>query len=416
MRIRCHRFFPTLMLGLALSGCQNMQGVFPSRDTLPTGHSTNFATPTPTVDGAGGVDTAELPRKKKADVCLIAARIMEANGQHAKAIEHYDQVRQLEPNLDNFCTKHLAVLHDRVGNFDKALDEYQRALKQNPKDAEVYNDLGYGYYSRGHWEPAVKQFRSAVQLDPKNQRAWSNLGMSLAQLGRYDEGLSAFEKVVNRPQALCNIAYIQAAQGKRDMAKDSYAYALKLEPGLQKARAALQALDNPTSRVVKRGDRKDSKERALEMEAKYQELETPKKLATPPSNEFIEAIVDGDGPIQRVQPTSSATMPVAIPEVRLPDPTPARITPVSATKRYEPPAQIAIPEVQLPEMMPPASNEASAQYRELVRRSYGPRATPAMPPPRPEARAEERGTLIEAEGSLPIAPPLMNVSSGVAIP
>src|SRR5262249_9240896 len=134
---------------------------------------------------------------------------------------------------------------DRKGDFDKALDEYQKLLKANPRDSEAYNDLGYGYYNRAKYEAAEQNLRKAVEFNPKNKHAWANLGLTLAQVSRYDEALTAFEKVVSKPQALCNIGLIQIGQGKIMEARDSYAFALKLEPGLQRAQLALQSLNGP---------------------------------------------------------------------------------------------------------------------------------------------------------------------------
>ena len=159
------------------------------------------------------------------------------------------------------ATRHLAVILDRTENFDRALEEYRRAITQNPKDAELFNNLGYGYYCRGEWESAEKQLRKAVSLDPKLAAAWTNLGMCLAQQMRYEESLAAFEKVVLKAQAHCNLGFIQLTQARAAEARNNYELAksttaearrnyemaLETEPGLQIARAALQKLGHPNS-------------------------------------------------------------------------------------------------------------------------------------------------------------------------
>jgi Flp pilus assembly protein TadD len=234
---------------LALTGCQSFPfsgvGGFskePGPDFIPNVSSMPL-------DGNGEGAAAELPARKKLAVCQAAARTMEKEGKLVEAIYYYEQIRTLDPRNEITYTRHLATLYDRKGDFDKALDEYQKLLKANPKDSAAYNDLGYGYYNRGKFEPAEQNLRKAVELDPKNKRAWSNLGMTLAQLGRYEEGVAAFEKVVTKPQAYCNVGYIQLGQGKWMEARDSYARALQLEPGLQKAQFALQKINDEASRA-----------------------------------------------------------------------------------------------------------------------------------------------------------------------
>lgn len=230
---------------VGLAGCQNiawLPGTPIGRNAAPESNFIPAVTPTP-LDGAGAGQGLELPRQKKLEAILAAAEVMEKSGKFAEAIIYYEQIRELDPRRDLFASRKLAVLYDRKGDFDKALDEYRKLIEANPKDAAVHNDLGYGYYNRGKFEAAEKSLRKAVELDPTNKRAWANLGMTLAQIGNYPESLTAFEHAVPKAQAFCNIGFIQAAQGKFMEARDSYAMALRLEPGLQKAEAALQRLD-----------------------------------------------------------------------------------------------------------------------------------------------------------------------------
>jgi tetratricopeptide (TPR) repeat protein len=186
-----------------------------------------------------------LPAAESAKLCLATASIMEQNEKHQEAIELYEKARQLDPRTAAQAARCLAFIHDRTGNFDKALDEYRRAIQENPKDAELFNNLGYGYCCRGEWDAAEKQLRKSVSLDPKLANAWTNLGVCLAVQTRYDESLAAFEKVMSKAQARCSLGFVQATQSKISEARRNYELALQLEPGLQMARIALQKLGQP---------------------------------------------------------------------------------------------------------------------------------------------------------------------------
>jgi Tfp pilus assembly protein PilF len=199
---------------------------------------TSIATaPTPT-----SAKNDNLPAAESAKLNLATAETMAQAEKFQEAIELYERARSLDERAGLIATRRLAVIYDRIGNFDKALDEYRRAIQESPKDAELFNNLGYGYYNRGQWEAAEKQLRKAVALDPKLASAWINLGMCLAQQMRYDDSLAAFEKSITKAQARCNLAFIQATQGKTTEARRNYEAALQLEPGLQMARVALQKL------------------------------------------------------------------------------------------------------------------------------------------------------------------------------
>lgn len=319
----------------ALVGCQSFSGF--SNSASSGTPATNFISnqSSAPIDGNGAGDMAELPKRKKIDACLAAAKMMENSAKFGEAIIYYEQIREIDPKRNLFCARHLAVLYDRKGDFDKALDEYAKLLQANPKDAIAYNDLGYGYYTRGKFESAETNLRKSVEFDPKNKRAWSNLGMSLAQLERYEESLAAFEKSVNRPQALCNVAFIQAAQGKWVEARDSYAMALKLEPGLQKARVALQSMNE--GRGSKDRERMEAKRRSREFERPPEvEAEIARSLPFGMPTGMIGAdtgmvyITPDDQPINLPLPGSAPTPP------------PARMNPAAAS------AAAALPSIPPP--------------------------------------------------------------------
>lgn len=267
---------------VGLTGChsfQNLTGYSPANSSS-SGTAQNTANNSfpASFDANGGGGKADKPLKQMhgtqaeiVDTYLTAAQQMENSGKWEEAIAYYEQVRQLEPRKTLFCARHLAILYDRKENFDKALEEYAVLIKANPKDAAAYNDKGYGYYRRGQFDLAEQHLRKAVEIDPKNALAWSNLGMALAQLGRYDESLSVFQKsaqkngnTLTRAQALCNVAFIQASQGKWIEARDNYALALKEEPTMEKARAMMQRINE--EKLSSNGRGRDERRRSRELE------------------------------------------------------------------------------------------------------------------------------------------------------
>jgi tetratricopeptide (TPR) repeat protein len=231
-------FLGSLILASCLSGCYSTSG--PTALVSPL--TTSITGPKP-----GERGEQDLPNLESARLCFATAESLESGGKLKEAINLYEKARQLDPHLKSEATRRLAVLFDRSGEFDKALDEYHRGLEENPKDAALLNDLGYGYYCRGQWTPAETNLRKALAANPKLVGAWNNLGMTLAQQGKYDESLAAFAKVVTKAQAHCNLAFILATQAKIDDARQNYMIAIQYEPGLQIARVALEKLNRKSS-------------------------------------------------------------------------------------------------------------------------------------------------------------------------
>jgi tetratricopeptide (TPR) repeat protein len=194
----------------------------------------------------------ELAPSAAARVSFTVAEEMEKTGHDAEAVVFYERARQSDaqraawPWTDHVqVSRQLARLYDRLGDTPHALAEYERALKENPRDVNLLNRFGYFYYSRGKWAEAEEQLRHALALDPRHKRAWVNLGLTLGEQGRYAESLEAFQKAVSEAEAHSNLAFIFTTQGKREEAKQEYRRAVELDPNLVIAQRALDKLEHP---------------------------------------------------------------------------------------------------------------------------------------------------------------------------
>jgi Flp pilus assembly protein TadD len=224
---------------LGLAGSVVWAGGCSSTHTGLTNPLTGGATLTATATGKG-----ELPRDQALQASLTAAQTLDKGGNEAGAVEHYEKAAQLDPaNL--VVARRLAVLYDRVGNFDKADAQYGKLAKALPRDADLFNDWGYSYFLRTNWTEAEKQLRHALELDPKHGRARANLGLVLGHEGKYAEALAAFQAVVGAADAHCNLAFVYWSQGKLDEARAECRQAVLLEPANSKAPAILAQLDRP---------------------------------------------------------------------------------------------------------------------------------------------------------------------------
>jgi Tfp pilus assembly protein PilF len=190
---------------------------------------------------------SELPPAKAAEACLATAELMERHGHDVQAIYQYEMARHYNPKLDAKVRRKLAYLYDRIGDWPRAMAEYERCLAETPRDADLLNDIGYCQYQQGNWAEAERWFRAALEQQPGHARAAINLGMALGQQGRYAEAEAAFERVNTAAEAQVNLAFIYQTQGKREEAKAAYRKALALQPELELARRALAKLETPPS-------------------------------------------------------------------------------------------------------------------------------------------------------------------------
>jgi len=63
--------------------------------------------------------------------------------------------------------------------YQKAIDDYLRALAIDPKNADVHTDLGVMYRAVREYDKAIREFREAARLDPTHKNSRFNLGIVL---------------------------------------------------------------------------------------------------------------------------------------------------------------------------------------------------------------------------------------------
>jgi tetratricopeptide (TPR) repeat protein len=62
--------------------------------------------------------------------------------------------------------------------LDEAIAEYKEAIRINPNDARVHNNLGGICAKQGKWEEAIAEFEKAIRINPNHANAHKNLEMA----------------------------------------------------------------------------------------------------------------------------------------------------------------------------------------------------------------------------------------------
>lgn len=113
-------------------------------------------------------------QRMQAEACRATGEQLAAAERDEQAIAQMLRARQLNPGIRG--TAHpLAVLYDRQRMLDAAEREYQQALRELPRSADVRNDYGYFLYSRGDYLRGEAELRAALKLRPDHPQARLNL-------------------------------------------------------------------------------------------------------------------------------------------------------------------------------------------------------------------------------------------------
>lgn len=102
-------------------------------------------------------------------------------------------------NSDAEARFNAGLTHLRDGRPQLALEEFQRAIKQDPKNPYFHKGLGLAYATLKRFDDAVGAFRKALELNPYYTDVRNDLGMALVLAGKRQEGKAEFLAAFNDP-------------------------------------------------------------------------------------------------------------------------------------------------------------------------------------------------------------------------
>ena len=83
-------------------------------------------------------------------------------------------------------------------DLSRATEEFHLAHSLQPRSAHLLGRIGLAYYVSGHWQQAIPWLRRAIRLDPDNPSLLNNLGYLYAEHGiNLDESIRLLRRAVN---------------------------------------------------------------------------------------------------------------------------------------------------------------------------------------------------------------------------
>ena len=88
----------------------------------------------------------------------------------------------------------LGKLHTKLDKFDLALQEYQRALRLEPQNADALMGTADTYERMGRVADAEEAFKKAAELRPDDWDGYNSLGVFYNRQGKYAEALAQLQR------------------------------------------------------------------------------------------------------------------------------------------------------------------------------------------------------------------------------
>lgn len=125
--------------------------------------------------------------------------------------------------------------------YREAVDEYKRAIDEQPAAARLYNKLGISFHHQLMFDNARRYYERATDLDSKFSQAINNLGTIYYAEGRYKKAQKTYEKALKvSPRSASiysNLGTAFFARGKYKKASEAYVTALEIDPGVFESRS-----------------------------------------------------------------------------------------------------------------------------------------------------------------------------------
>ena len=76
------------------------------------------------------------------------------------------------------------LAYSDLGQYERAIQDYNKAIQLNPNYAEAYNNRGWAYYCLKQYGKALKDFEKALELNPNFTLAKNNREVCLKAMGK----------------------------------------------------------------------------------------------------------------------------------------------------------------------------------------------------------------------------------------
>jgi murein L,D-transpeptidase YafK/Tfp pilus assembly protein PilF len=82
------------------------------------------------------------------------------------------------------------------GNYDKALEYYQKAIKLNPEYEDAHFAIGVVYYKQDRLTSAINAFERVLQINPASRETHNNLAVIYELQGDYERAMKELQETI----------------------------------------------------------------------------------------------------------------------------------------------------------------------------------------------------------------------------
>jgi tetratricopeptide (TPR) repeat protein len=116
-------------------------------------------------------------------------------GDSDRAMEDYDKAIKIDRN-DAYAYNNRGLLWEKKGDSYRAITDYDKAIELDPRYAHAYNNRGLSWYAKGDYNSAIADYTKAIELDLMYTYAYVNRGKAWYAKRDYDHAFADYSKAI----------------------------------------------------------------------------------------------------------------------------------------------------------------------------------------------------------------------------
>lgn len=134
------------------------------------------------------------------------------------------------------------------GEVDRAIAEYQTAIRLKPDHADSHLNLGVALAVKGQHAQAVGHYDATLRIQPRNAMAHANLALSLSALGQHTDAINAAHRAAALAPGVAAshhaVGVTLGNAGHVSAAADAFRRAVRIDPANEQSRANLERAED----------------------------------------------------------------------------------------------------------------------------------------------------------------------------
>lgn len=150
------------------------------------------------------------------------------------ALGAYRAAIKADPSVKGFYKKYAQLLKEKKAQEQEILTVLTAAVKANEADEEIYNTLGEIYLNKKDYNKSIENYQKALQINPKNLENLKALGLSQVRAGKKTDAVITYEQLITMDTSCINelkiLGDLYMEMGKKEQAIASYKKYLVKKP------------------------------------------------------------------------------------------------------------------------------------------------------------------------------------------